>query len=185
MTASARRTSADGHKGVAITAGERQAGLLRMGQVASRTLAGTAGRKVDGRFARLRSLTVMARVRDTPLPLSGVRQGAITLELPDELIERIAERVAEIIVEKPSATPEPWLDVAATARHLKISVSQVYSLCSTCRDFPRTKEGSRTYLTGRLPQGSCSPTPGRSGCDEASQDHRRCRASVVASPRVV
>ena len=60
--------------------------------------------------ARPRSLTVMARVRDTPLPLSGVRQGAIALELPDELIERIAERVAEIIVEKPQR------DAGAVAR---------------------------------------------------------------------
>ena len=94
----------------------------------------------------LRSLTLMAGVRDNPLPLSDARQGAVTLELPDELIERIAQRAAEIIVEQPSATPEPWLDVASAARHLKISVSQVYSLCFTCRDFPRTKEGSRTYF---------------------------------------
>lgn len=83
---------------------------------------------------------------DSSLPPSDTRQGALTLALPDELIERIARRAAEIIVEQPTATPEPWLDVAAAARHLKISVSQVYSLCSTRCDFPRTKEGSRTYF---------------------------------------
>ncbi len=88
----------------------------------------------------------MDLVRDNSFPPQDSRQSAFVLALPDELIEQIAQRAAEIIAEQSHLKPEPWLDVAAAARHLKISISQVYSLCATCRDFPRTKEGSRTYF---------------------------------------
>jgi predicted DNA-binding transcriptional regulator AlpA len=72
----------------------------------------------------------------------------LTIDVSDELVERIAERAAELVTETPNTTAEPWLNVEQAAAHLALSSSQVYSLCSARRTngFPVTKEGSRSYF---------------------------------------
>jgi hypothetical protein len=73
---------------------------------------------------------------------------ALAIELPDELVGRIAERAAQLLADKPGVGPEPWLNVEQAAEHLAISASQLYSLCSARRTngIPVTKEGSRSYF---------------------------------------
>jgi excisionase family DNA binding protein len=70
----------------------------------------------------------------------------LTIELPAELIERIAARAAELLAEREAE--DRWLTVEQAAQHLGVSASHVYELCARRRTngFPAVKEGSRTYL---------------------------------------
>jgi excisionase family DNA binding protein len=69
---------------------------------------------------------------------------AVTLTLPDDVLEAIAHRAADIVNERPPP-PEPLLNVEEAARYLACKPKRVYDLCSQ-RRIPFTKDGSRTLL---------------------------------------
>lgn len=73
---------------------------------------------------------------------------SLILDLPAELVERIAQRAAAIIAERAEPRAEPWLTVEQAAAHLGISTSQLYTLASRRRrnGLPLTKEGARSYF---------------------------------------
>ena len=48
----------------------------------------------------------------------------LRLEIPDEIVERIAARVAELL----EPAPEGWLDVEAAAEYLTAPKSRIYDL---------------------------------------------------------
>lgn len=63
------------------------------------------------------------------------------VDLPDELIERIAERAAELIAER-AVEPVGYMDVAGAAKFLACPTSRIYSLVSAKR-IPHHRDGSR------------------------------------------
>jgi hypothetical protein len=71
----------------------------------------------------------------------------LTLELPAEMVERIAHRAAELLAEGQEQGAEPWLTVEQAAAHLAISTSQLYTLTAQRHrnGLPCTKEGARNY----------------------------------------
>jgi hypothetical protein len=73
---------------------------------------------------------------------------AVTLDLPDEVIDEIARRAAAIAASSAPAAAEPWLNIKQAAEHMGISTSQLYTLCSRRRvnGIPVTKEGARSYF---------------------------------------
>jgi excisionase family DNA binding protein len=70
---------------------------------------------------------------------------SFAVELPGELLERIAERAAELVAERQAAAAEPWLTVEQAARYLSCRPKRIYDLCSQ-RRVPYAKDGSRTLL---------------------------------------
>lgn len=63
----------------------------------------------------------------------------LSLDLPDELLERIAQRAAELVVERQVANASPWLDTKGAAEYLAAPVSRVHDLVqlgrlTPCRD---------------------------------------------------
>jgi len=70
---------------------------------------------------------------------------ALSLALPDELVETIAERVVELLTERqPQPTPE-LLTVAETAEFLRCGKQRIYDLVSQ-RRLPHSKDGSRVLI---------------------------------------
>ena len=70
---------------------------------------------------------------------------AVTLDITDELVERIAERAAELIAASEAPEPTPYLSVEEAAEYLRCKPKRVYDLCSQ-RRIPFVKDGSRTLL---------------------------------------
>lgn len=64
------------------------------------------------------------------------------LELPDELVERIAERAAAIVSSREDTADAGYLDVAGAAEFLSCPRSRVYALTSAGR-LPVHRDGSR------------------------------------------
>lgn len=87
------------------------------------------------------------------------------LELPDDVVERIAERAAEFVLERlesqPTATGSEFLTVAEAAELLRCKPQRVYDLLSDGR-LERFKDGSRVLVRRAdcvahlLPRGSQS-----------------------------
>ena len=68
---------------------------------------------------------------------------ALTLDIAEELIERIARRAAELLAERQSAPMDDgYLDVAGAAEFLACPKSRIYSLVSIGR-LPHHRDGSR------------------------------------------
>lgn len=65
---------------------------------------------------------------------------AEVIEIPDELIERIARRAAELLAERPAE--DRWLNVAEAAEHIRAKPQRLYALVSA-RRIPFHKDGSR------------------------------------------
>lgn len=67
----------------------------------------------------------------------------LALELPDELLERLAHRVADLLAEREAPTAEAgYLDVTGAAEFLACPTSRIYSLVSAKR-IPHHRDGSR------------------------------------------
>lgn len=70
----------------------------------------------------------------------------LALELPDELLERLAHRVAALLAEREApAEAGGYLDVAGAAEFLACGKSRIYALVSAGR-IPHYKDGSRTLF---------------------------------------
>ncbi len=69
----------------------------------------------------------------------------LTVNVPDELVERIAERAAELVAERQSPAVSEWLTTAEAAEHLRCPKSRIYALVSA-RRIPHAKDGSRTLF---------------------------------------
>jgi excisionase family DNA binding protein len=68
---------------------------------------------------------------------------AVTLDIAEELIERIARRAAELLAARePPSNEEGFLDVAGAAEFLACAKSRIYSLVSVGR-IPHYHDGSR------------------------------------------
>lgn len=63
------------------------------------------------------------------------------IEMPPNLIERIAAQVAEIIGAT-NAGPEPWIDTDAAAEHLACNRRRIYDLANQGR-IPFARDGRR------------------------------------------
>jgi excisionase family DNA binding protein len=76
------------------------------------------------------------------------RASGLVLELPDDLIERIAERAAELVAERldiAPATESAFLTVAEVAELLSCKPQRVYDLLSA-GSLGRFKDGSRVLV---------------------------------------
>ncbi len=71
---------------------------------------------------------------------------ALTVDMPDELLERIARRAAELLADGAASaiadSAADYLDVAGAAAFLACPKSRIYSLVSA-RRIPFHKDGSR------------------------------------------
>lgn len=67
---------------------------------------------------------------------------AVSVEIAEELLERIAERAAALLADRQSAQPGGFLDVAGAADFLACPKSRVYALVSAGR-LPHHHDGSR------------------------------------------
>ena len=67
---------------------------------------------------------------------------AITLDLGEEMVERIARRAAELLAERESPSDGGYLDVAGAALFLACPKSRIYALVSAGR-LPHHHDGSR------------------------------------------
>jgi excisionase family DNA binding protein len=67
---------------------------------------------------------------------------ALTFDLPDELVERIAERATELLGDRFLAETEGFLNVEGAADFLACPTSRIYSLVSAKR-IPHHRDGSR------------------------------------------
>lgn len=68
---------------------------------------------------------------------------AVTLDIAEELIERIARRAAELLSERqPASNKDGYFDVAGAAEFLAFPKSRIYSLLSVGR-IPHYHDGSR------------------------------------------
>jgi len=67
---------------------------------------------------------------------------AVTLDIGDEIVERIAQRAAELLVDRQSAMASGYLDVAGAADFLACPKSRIYALVSAGR-LPHHHDGSR------------------------------------------
>jgi excisionase family DNA binding protein len=64
-----------------------------------------------------------------------------TVDLPDELVERIAQRAAELVA-APASEAEGYLDVDGAADFLACPKSRIYALVNAKR-LPHYRDGSR------------------------------------------
>lgn len=72
---------------------------------------------------------------------------SLALELPDELLERLAHRVADLLADRDApAEAEGFLDVTGAANFLACPPSRVYALTSAGR-LPVHRDGSRLLFT--------------------------------------
>jgi len=67
---------------------------------------------------------------------------ALSLAVPEALVEAVAQRVADLLAERSAPEPEPWIGVEQAAEHLACPRSRVYALSSAGR-IPHRKDGSR------------------------------------------
>lgn len=67
---------------------------------------------------------------------------ALTLDIADEVLERIAERAAELLADWQRVAARGYLDVAGAADFLACPKSRIYSLVSVGR-LPHHHDGSR------------------------------------------
>lgn len=67
---------------------------------------------------------------------------AVTLDLGEEMVERIARRAAELLAERESISDGGYLDVAGAAAFLACPKSRIYALVSAGR-LPHHHDGSR------------------------------------------
>lgn len=67
---------------------------------------------------------------------------AVTLDIADEMVERIAERAAELLADRQSAAAGGYLDVTGAAEFLACPKSRIYALVSA-RRLPHHHDGSR------------------------------------------
>jgi excisionase family DNA binding protein len=67
---------------------------------------------------------------------------AVSLEIADELLERIAERAAALLADRQVAQPGGFLDVRGAADFLACPKSRIYALVSAGR-LPHHHDGSR------------------------------------------
>jgi len=67
---------------------------------------------------------------------------ALTFDVAEELIERIARRAAELLVDRQAPAEDGFLDVAGAAEFLACPKSRIYSLVSVGR-IPHHRDGSR------------------------------------------
>ena len=72
---------------------------------------------------------------------------ALSLAIPEALVEAVAQRVAELLVERLPAQhgPEPWLDVDAAAVYLACRPHRVYDLVAEGR-VRCAKDGRRSLF---------------------------------------
>ncbi len=100
-----------------------------------------------GLFGILSGVSDMARpLPDTdPVRPDGVAL-ALALDVPGEVVERIAQRAAAIVVEHEAPGASPWLTVGEAAEYLRCPKSRLYSLVSAGR-IPFVKDGSRTLFS--------------------------------------
>ena len=74
---------------------------------------------------------------------------ALTLDITEELIERIAERATELVAEQSDiGEDDSFLDVAAAAEFLACPRSRIYALVSA-RRLPHHHDGSRLLFDRR------------------------------------
>jgi excisionase family DNA binding protein len=66
----------------------------------------------------------------------------VSIDLPDELLDRIAVKVAEILADELEHKPDGFLDVPAAAEFLACKPSRLYALVSA-RRIPHHRDGSR------------------------------------------
>jgi excisionase family DNA binding protein len=66
----------------------------------------------------------------------------LTLDLPDEVIERVAERAAEILADRQTTASTPWLDTRGAAEHLCCNTSRIHDLVQARKLTPR-RDGRR------------------------------------------
>jgi len=68
------------------------------------------------------------------------------VELPADLIERVARRAAEIVAERQgTAHVSPWLSVADAAERLRCKPDRIYDLIAARKLTPR-RDGRRVLL---------------------------------------
>ncbi len=80
-----------------------------------------------------------------PLPSANPSNAAaLTFELPESLLERLAERVAQLVLAQldVSGYSSPWLDVNEAAEYLRCKPKRVYDLVGQSR-LPVHRDGSR------------------------------------------
>jgi excisionase family DNA binding protein len=76
-----------------------------------------------------------------------MNDGGLSLEIPPELVERIAGRAAELVASNlEHSAQSPYLTVAETAAYLRTSRQRVYDLCSSGR-LTRHKDGTRVLVS--------------------------------------
>jgi excisionase family DNA binding protein len=74
---------------------------------------------------------------------------ALTLDIAEELVERIANRAAELVAERRGTDrDESFLDVAGAAEFLACPRSRIYALVSA-RRLPHHHDGSRLLFDRR------------------------------------
>ncbi len=77
---------------------------------------------------------------------------ALTLAVPDELVQALAERIAALLVERVEARPQlasPWLDFEAALAYLGFTRDRLYKL-TAARAIPfRKKRGGHALLFHR------------------------------------
>lgn len=74
---------------------------------------------------------------------------ALTLDIAEELVERIAKRAAELVAEgRDASEDERFLDVAGAAALLACPRSRIYALVSA-RRLPHHHDGSRLLFDRR------------------------------------
>ena len=77
---------------------------------------------------------------------------ALTVAVPDELVQTLAERIAELVVGRLEARPQvasPWLDFEAALAYLGFSRDRLYKL-TAARAIPfRKKRGGHALLFRR------------------------------------
>lgn len=68
----------------------------------------------------------------------------LSLDIPDELVERIARRAADIVAEREQKAPSApqWLDTAGAAEHLACSKGRIHDLVQLRKLRPR-RDGRR------------------------------------------
>lgn len=67
---------------------------------------------------------------------------AVSVEITEELLERIAERAAALLADRQGEEPVGFLDVAGAADFLACPKSRIYALVSAGR-LPHHRDGSR------------------------------------------
>ena len=70
---------------------------------------------------------------------------AVTVQLPDDLIEQIAQRAAEPVTERQQTTATPWLNVTEAADRLRCEKDRIYDLVQQGKLQPR-RDGRRVLL---------------------------------------